>query len=375
MSDPAAVLAQLLSPPQAETLGAAGQSSWATAAATLAGLLGSSPALDGVAARLVMPDEILGDFGDPHLVLPFEISTDTDQNATAYAIAPSTAAAVFFDSLADDEADQEHQTIVVASTMLGQVAQALNALFMTASPAGLVVALDDVSANTMPPLLAAMDDPALLLSASLRTERALPFSLLLPGTFLDILAQALPGAPAAGAAPEAVPAAAAPEPQAAAAKEPFAIDPSLGFTLSAEEIENAELIDEASEPLRAPAFAGTAAQGAPRREPTPIAAAKARFSPLPEPEPSYGRNGIDLLAGLRMNVPVELGRTELPVAGVLGLGPGSVVELDRLAGEPVDILVNDRLIARGEVVVVDENFGVRVVEVVRRGTDVQERAG
>ncbi|WP_098503234.1 flagellar motor switch protein FliN [Tepidiforma thermophila] len=68
-----------------------------------------------------------------------------------------------------------------------------------------------------------------------------------------------------------------------------------------------------------------------------------------------------------MNVTVELGRTRLTVAEVLGLGPGSVIELDRIAGEPVDILVNDRLVARGEVVVVDENFGVRVVEVVRRG--------
>ncbi|MGE5594396.1 MAG: flagellar motor switch protein FliN, partial [Hyphomicrobiales bacterium] len=92
------------------------------------------------------------------------------------------------------------------------------------------------------------------------------------------------------------------------------------------------------------------------------------------PEPPITRSGIDLLASLRMNVTVELGRTELTVADVLGLGPGSVVELDRLAGEPVDILVNDRLVARGEVVVVDENFGVRVVEVVRRGHDAEERA-
>jgi flagellar motor switch protein FliN/FliY len=58
---------------------------------------------------------------------------------------------------------------------------------------------------------------------------------------------------------------------------------------------------------------------------------------------------------------------------VLALGPGSVIELERLAGEPVDILVNDRLIARGEVVVVDENFGVRVVEVLRRGPEGEER--
>jgi flagellar motor switch protein FliN/FliY len=84
---------------------------------------------------------------------------------------------------------------------------------------------------------------------------------------------------------------------------------------------------------------------------------------------------MDLLAGLQMNVSVELGRTELTVADVLGLGPGSVIELNKLAGEPVDILVNDRLIARGEVVVVDENFGVRVVEVVRRGAEVEERVG
>ena len=82
---------------------------------------------------------------------------------------------------------------------------------------------------------------------------------------------------------------------------------------------------------------------------------------------------IDMLSRLQMNVSVELGRTELTVAEVLGLGPGSVIELDRLAGEPVDIMVNERLIARGEVVVVDENFGVRVVEVMRRSAEVEER--
>jgi flagellar motor switch protein FliN/FliY len=65
-----------------------------------------------------------------------------------------------------------------------------------------------------------------------------------------------------------------------------------------------------------------------------------------------------------MRVTVELGRSSLTVEEILELGPGSVVELNKLAGEPVDILVNDRLIARGEVVVVDENFGVRVTEII-----------
>ena len=54
----------------------------------------------------------------------------------------------------------------------------------------------------------------------------------------------------------------------------------------------------------------------------------------------------------------------MTIESVLGLGPGSVVELNKLAGEPVDVLINERLIARGEVVVVDENFGVRVTEIV-----------
>ena len=72
-----------------------------------------------------------------------------------------------------------------------------------------------------------------------------------------------------------------------------------------------------------------------------------------------------------MRVTVELGRSTMTVEDVLALGPGSVIELNKLAGEPVDILVNEQLIARGEVVVVDENFGVRVTEIVsprRRAT-------
>ncbi|MEX2229391.1 MAG: flagellar motor switch protein FliN, partial [Dehalococcoidia bacterium] len=73
---------------------------------------------------------------------------------------------------------------------------------------------------------------------------------------------------------------------------------------------------------------------------------------------------LELLMDVEMRVSVELGRSSLSVEEILSLGPGSVVELNKLAGEPVDILVNDHLIARGEVVVVDENFGVRLTEIV-----------
>ncbi|MES2202579.1 MAG: flagellar motor switch protein FliN [candidate division FCPU426 bacterium] len=76
-----------------------------------------------------------------------------------------------------------------------------------------------------------------------------------------------------------------------------------------------------------------------------------------------GGNNLDLLMDVPLQVTVELGRTQKLVKEVLAMGPGSVVELDKLAGEPVDILVNEKPIAKGEVVVIDENFGIRVTEI------------
>lgn len=76
-----------------------------------------------------------------------------------------------------------------------------------------------------------------------------------------------------------------------------------------------------------------------------------------------GTRGIEMLHGVEMEVTVELGRTRMPVRELLALAPGAVLELDRAAGSAADLLVNGRLIARGEVVVVDEDFGLRVTEI------------
>jgi len=75
-------------------------------------------------------------------------------------------------------------------------------------------------------------------------------------------------------------------------------------------------------------------------------------------------SGIDLLLDVPLRMSVVLGKTVKTIREVLGMGPGSVMELDKMASEPVDIMVNDKLIAHGEVVVVDENFGVRVTDIV-----------
>jgi len=76
------------------------------------------------------------------------------------------------------------------------------------------------------------------------------------------------------------------------------------------------------------------------------------------------RRNLDMLLDIPLKVTVELGRTNRTIKDILELSAGSIVELDKLAGEPVDILVNQKLIAKGEVVVIDENFGVRLTDII-----------
>ena len=90
---------------------------------------------------------------------------------------------------------------------------------------------------------------------------------------------------------------------------------------------------------------------------------KPSFEQLRAEDKEQGRN-INMLLDVTLPISIELGRTNMAIEDILSLGPGSVVELDKLAGEPVDLLVNNKLLAKGEVVVVDENFGVRVTSMV-----------
>ena len=81
-----------------------------------------------------------------------------------------------------------------------------------------------------------------------------------------------------------------------------------------------------------------------------------------EGKPSGGRD-IDFLLDIPLVVSVEIGRTKMLIKDLLQLGQGSVVEFDKLVGEPMEVLVNEKLIARGEVVVVNEKFGVRLTDI------------
>jgi flagellar motor switch protein FliN/FliY len=95
------------------------------------------------------------------------------------------------------------------------------------------------------------------------------------------------------------------------------------------------------------------------------------FNSGPQLNP-FEANNLNMLMHIPLKLTVELGRTQKLIRDILDLSQGSIVELDKLAGEPVDILVNDQLIAKGEVVVIDENFGVRVTEIITQWDRIQK---
>ncbi len=109
-------------------------------------------------------------------------------------------------------------------------------------------------------------------------------------------------------------------------------------------------------------------------EPTPTAVkpqAPAKATPgaqfqelKPAAAPAGAGRDMDFLLDIPLEVTVELGRTRMLIKDLLQLGQGSVIELEKIAGEPMEILVNNKLIARGEVVVVNEKFGIRLTDII-----------
>ncbi|VFR17576.1 Flagellar motor switch protein FliN [plant metagenome] len=119
----------------------------------------------------------------------------------------------------------------------------------------------------------------------------------------------------------------------------------------------------ASAPAAAPAAAAPAAAAAAPAKPAAQSAAKTVFQPLSAQSDGVGAD-IDLIMDVPVQLTVELGRTRLTIKNLLQLGQGSVVELDGLAGEPMDIFVNGYLIAQGEVVVVEDRYGIRLTDII-----------
>ena len=146
-----------------------------------------------------------------------------------------------------------------------------------------------------------------------------------------------------------------------------------------------ELDQDAAEPTsESPSANNAEAASAPEPAPAPPSPAASDSPPEagaaadPEPaSPSFAsasasgprRQPIDFLKEIEVQAAVELGRTKLPIGDVLALGPGSVVHLDKMLGDAAELLVSSKVIARGEVVVVDDRFGLRITEIVSSGSE------
>ena len=92
-----------------------------------------------------------------------------------------------------------------------------------------------------------------------------------------------------------------------------------------------------------------------------------------------GLQNIDFILDIPLEVTVRLGRARLPISELIKMGAGSIIELDRVAGEPLEVLVNDKLVARGEAVVINDKFGVRLTEIIMNadrmgGLDLMEKS-
>ena len=123
----------------------------------------------------------------------------------------------------------------------------------------------------------------------------------------------------------------------------------------------------AAAPTAAAAAPENYGYGAPPMQPhvaSNVPVQSAQFTPLSSTPVQVNDANIGLILDVPLQVNVELGRTKKSIKDILDLTKGSIVELDKLAGEPVDIMVNGRYLAKGEVVVIDENFGVRITEIV-----------
>lgn len=120
--------------------------------------------------------------------------------------------------------------------------------------------------------------------------------------------------------------------------------------------------EPAAEPAPVAAPAAPPSAVIPQAPPAPAAL----FAPLDEPDSGTGiePQNLNMVMDIPLEISVELGRKRMSIRQILDLGSGSIVELDKIAGEPVDLLVNGRLVARGEVVVIEDNFGVRITEII-----------
>ena len=320
---------------------------WAeTSAAATQNALGRKIEFADVAFAATSYMDVIEEFGGvAHAAMEVKVSFGPNDAFLLGFLSPATDAALLFGLNLEAAVLNDDEKLAEASDSIrrscSEICDLLGLMLFAATPERADISVGEVLFNRVEESIGIVADVAgETVAARLDADLVLPdgsrsrLTTIFPLKFLLRLAEALtPEEPAAPVA--------APPPVVAAAPAPTPISAAPGYA--------------------AAPTAPAAVAAAPQEN---LVVHPAAFTQLRTGDGAAAGHTLDLILDVTLRITVELGRNTMTVAEVLGLGPGSVVELDRQAGEPVDILVNDKLIAHGEVVVVEENFGVRILEII-----------
>ena len=374
-------LSGLLSDMERDALGEIGNISMGSAATTLSVLLGHKVNITTPSVHVDTMSMIQDQYPLPYLVVEVGYVVGINGN-NVLAIQASDACIIADLMMGGDGLNPEtelgeiHMSAVgeAMNQMMGTVATSLSTMFnkkVDISPPK--VNLIDLGGDSQMTDLMNQDDPIVKISFRMEVDGLIDSEIMqiLPLDVAKEMVTFLMGGGADAAeepAPEPAPAVAAPAPAPAApapapAPAPVAPPPQPAVAAAPQyAAPQSAAPPYAAPPVQpqyaAPAYAQTSVVGA------GVPVQPAQFAPLTNEPVTVNAANISLIQDVPLQVTVELGRTKKSIREILEFSTGSIIELDKLAGEPVDIHVNGQLTAKGEVVVIDENFGVRITEIV-----------
>jgi len=347
---------------QKDALGEIGNISMGSAATTLSVLLGHKVSITTPTVSIDTVTQIRNHYPMPYLIVEVGYTKGIEgSNLLAIQAQDSCIIADLMmggDGTAPEtELDEIRMSAVgeAMNQMMGAVSTSLSTMFnqkIDISPPK--VNLIDLAGADKVTEIVGQDDPVVRISFRMEVEGLIDSEIMqiLPLNISKEMVESLLNGPAAAEEPAPAPAPVpqpAPAPMAAAAPAPA---------------QPAAYTPPPAAPMAPPAPYAQPYVPNQARVASNIPVQPAQFTPLSTEPVAVNDANIGLILDVPLQVTVELGRTKKRIRDILELSTGSIVELDKLAGEPVDILVNGKLLAKGEVVVIDENFGVRITDIV-----------
>ncbi len=369
--DDSSQFAGVLTDTEKDALGEIGNISMGSAATTLSVLLGHKVNITTPSVAVATMSIIKEHYPLPYLIVEVGYTTGIDGN-NVLAIQAHDAAIIADLMMGGDGTNPDTNIGEIAMSavgeamnqMMGTVATSLSTMFnkkIDISPPK--VNLIDLGTEEKVTEIVGQDEPVVRVSFRMEVDGLIDSEIMqiLPVHVAKEMVESLMG----GSTVEesAAPAAAAPQPTPAPA--PAAPQPTPA-PVAPPTPSPAPQPQPVPQPTAAPQYAAPAQSYAPPQMAQPAASVPVQpvqFTPLASGPVPVNDANIGLILDVPLQVTVELGRTSKSIKEILELTNGSIVELDRLAGEPVDIMVNGRYLAKGEVVVIDENFGVRITDI------------